>query len=120
MGAGAGEGQKVPEAYAAAVLLRLLKTLDLREAVIAERRAQVTPRGLSRLRDSASVGPWQPSGFLRPQFTHLWRVSGGGGCGHPEDLISHLRKGTGLDLSRKEAGKWPQTKVKFSFTEFFQ
>lgn len=81
VGAGAREGQKVPEASAAAVLLRLLKTLDLREAVTAESRAQVTPRGLSRLWDSASVGPWQPSGFLRPQFTHLWHVSGGRGVG---------------------------------------
>lgn len=43
--AGDGEGQKVPEASAAAVLLKLLKTLDLREGVTAERRAQVTPRG---------------------------------------------------------------------------
>lgn len=52
---GAGEGQKVPEASAAAVPLRLLRTLDLREAVAAERRAQVTPRGLSKLCDSDSV-----------------------------------------------------------------
>ena len=78
VGAGDGEGQKVPEASAAAVQLRLLKsllkTLELREGVTAERRAQVTLRGLSRLQDSVSVGPWQQSGFLRPQFTHLWRV----------------------------------------------
>ena len=74
VGAEDGEGQKVPEASAAAVLLRLLKTLELREGVTAERRAQVTPRGLSRLQDSVSMGPWQQSGFLRPQFTHLWHV----------------------------------------------
>ena len=96
---GAGEGQKVPEASAAAVPLRLLRTLDLREAVAAERRAPGTPRGLSRLQDSDSVR--LPPASVYPFVACV----GGREGGHPEELISHLRKGTGLDLPWKEAAK---------------
>lgn len=63
-----------------------LKTLGLREAVTAEGRAQVTPRGLSRLRDSDSVR-------LPPASVYPFVAWGGG---HPP---------RGTDFTPKE-GNW--------------